>query len=96
MRSLTTVTVNPNPAALPGFGTLQNLVDAIAAFALLGCLAAAIIGGVVWAFGASSSNPAAAGKGQKMVAGAIVGSVVIGAAALLINFFYNTGATLTN
>ena len=94
MSWLSVVSFNPNPGALPGFGTFQSLVDAVAAFALLGCLVAAIIGGVAWAFGASSSNPAAASKGQKTVVGAVLGAVVIGASALLINFFYNTGQTL--
>jgi hypothetical protein len=94
VRVFSAVSVNPSPAALPGFGTLQSLVDAVAAFALLGCLAAAILGGVMWAFGASSSNPAAASKGQKTVGGAIIGAVIIGASAILINFFYNTGSSL--
>ena len=94
MRALLDVSVTPNPSAIIGFGTLQTLVNAIAAFALLGCLAAAIIGGVTWAFGASSSNVAAASKGQKTVAGSIVGALIIGAASILVNFFYHTGSTL--
>ena len=94
LRVLVDVSVNPNPSALPGFGTFQELVNAVAAFALLGCLAAAILGGVTWAFGASSSNVAAASKGQKTVGGAIIGALIIGASALLVNFFYHAGAAL--
>jgi hypothetical protein len=85
---------HPDPGGLPGFGTFTDLVNAIGAFALIGCLAAAILGGVTWAFGSSSSNAAAASKGQKMVVGAIVGAVVIGAASILIRTFYGIGTNL--
>ena len=85
------VDLNPNPSALPGFGTLQSLTNAVAAFGLLLCLLAAIIGAISWAFGASSSNAVTASAGKKAVGGAIAGAVIIGAAATLVNFFYNTG-----
>jgi hypothetical protein len=84
-------TPSPNPAALPGSATFQSLVNAVTWFALIGCLVAAIIGGVTWAFGASSTNAAAASKGQKTVAGAVIGAVIIGASSILINAFYNIG-----
>ncbi len=93
-RLLSDVTITPDPTGLPGFGTFQGLVNAVSSFALLACLAAAIIGGVMWAFGASSSNASAASKGQRTVAGAIVGALIIGAAAILINFFYHAGGAL--
>lgn len=85
---------SPDPHALPGWGTFHDLVNAVGAFAILGCVVAAIIGGVAWAFGASSSNVEARGKGQKTVAAAVIGAVVIGASSLLINFFYNAGVNL--
>ncbi len=88
------VTINPTNTGLPGFNTFQGMINGVAAFALLGCLAAAIIGGVIWAFGASSSNVSAASKGQKTVGGAVIGALIIGASAILINFFYNAGKAL--
>jgi hypothetical protein len=87
-------TWHPDPGGLPGIGTFSDLVNAIGYIALFCCLAAAILGGVTWAFGSSSSNAAAATRGQKMVVGAIAGAVVIGAANILIQRFYNIGVQL--
>jgi Family of unknown function (DUF6112) len=97
MRWLTDVfTPNPNPSALPGSATFQSLVNAVTWFALVACLVAVIIGAVTWAFGSSSTNAAAASKGQKTVAGGIIGAVIIGASSILINFFYHLGFTLSH
>jgi Family of unknown function (DUF6112) len=87
-------TPSPNPSALPGAQTFQSLVNAITWFALVACLVAVIIGGVTWAFGASSTNAAAASKGQKTVVGGIIGAVIIGASSILINAFYHIGFSL--
>jgi hypothetical protein len=89
-------TPDPNPAALPGSETFQSLVDAVTWFALVACLVAVIIGAVTWAFGSSSTNAAAASKGQKTVVGGIIGAVIIGASSILINFFYHLGFTLSH
>ncbi len=94
MHLLLDVSIRPDGSALPGFGTIQDLVNAASAFALLGCLAAAILGGVIWAFGATSSNVAAASKGQKTVVASGLGAAVVGAAAILVNFFYHMGQGL--
>ncbi len=88
------VSWTPNPSALPGFGTLQGITNAVGAYALLGCLVAIIGGGVAWAAGSSSANAQVAAMGKKTVAGAIVGALIIGASSILINFFYHTGQTL--
>src|SRR5690242_14439764 len=85
----TVFTPSPTPAALPGHQTFQELVNAVTWFALVTCAVAAIIGGVTWAFGASSTNAAAAGKGQKTVAGAVIGALINGAAAILNNWSYH-------
>ena len=94
IRNGTVFTPSPNPAALPGHQTFQELVNAVTWFALVACVVAAIIGAVTWAFGASSTNAAAASKGQKTVAGAVIGAIIIGASSILINWFYNLGFNL--
>jgi type IV secretory pathway VirB2 component (pilin) len=91
---LAAVTFTPGGNALPGGTTLQNMINTLGTFAMLACVAAAVIGGVMWAFGAASSNAASASKGQKTVGGAVIGALVIGAAAVLVNFFFNAGQTL--
>jgi hypothetical protein len=85
---------NPDPSAIPGSHTFRDLVNAVTWFALVACLVAVIIGAVTWAFGAGSTNAAAASKGQKTVAGGIIGAVIIGASSILINAFYHIGFTL--
>lgn len=94
MRFLMDVSWTPDPSALPGYNTFHDMVNAVGAFALLGCLVAALAGGVMWAFGSGSSNAASAAGGRKMVVGAIVGALVIGAASILINTFYGVGTHL--
>lgn len=92
----TVVNWSPSTTGLPGFSTLQTVTDTVGMFALLGCLLALIGGGVAWAAGSSSSNPAVAATGKKAVAGAIVGAIIIGAASYLINFFYTMGQGIHN
>lgn len=84
----------PDSTYLPGYTTFQHIVNALGAFCLLACVVAAIIGGVSWAFGATSSNVEAAKRGQKTVVGAIVGVVIIGAASILLRTFFSVGQNL--
>lgn len=89
------VSINPaNTSSLIGFSNLQGLTDAIAGFALLGCAIAAVVGALRWAFGAGSSNVVEASAGKKMVAGGIVGAIIIGATAAIISFAYTQGTLL--
>lgn len=85
------VDVNPDPTALPGGPQLQQLVNGIAAFALV-VLVAAIIGGAVWwATGAAQGNLAQISGGKRMVLIAVVGAILVGGAAALVNFFTALG-----
>lgn len=89
------VSINPtDTSSLIGFQTLQHVSNAVAGFALLGCAVAAVVGGARWAFGAGSTNVVEQAAGKKMVAGGVVGAVIIGAAATIINFAYTSGTQL--
>ncbi len=85
------VDVDPDPNALPGGPQLQQIVNGIAAFSLV-ILVGAIIGGAVWwAVGAAQGNYQQISGGKRTVLIAVVGAVLIGGAAALVNFFTALG-----
>jgi hypothetical protein len=86
-----TVNLNPTPTNLPGSAALQSLANGLAGWALIGSLIALVIGAALWAFGAHSQNMHQSMAGRRAVATAILAALLIGAAPLLINFFFNTG-----
>ena len=88
---LAQVSVSPNTGALPGGPQLQQVVDGLAAFALIGSVAGLIIAAVVWAFGAHSQNPHHAHVGKRGVMFAAGAAAVIGASAALVNFMVRLG-----
>lgn len=85
------VDVNPDPGALPGTQQLENLINGIAFWALLACVAAVIIGAGAWAFGSRAGHYGAVGNGKTLVAGGIIGGFLIGASAAIVNFFTQLG-----
>ena len=87
-----TVQVRPDPSALPGGAQWQQLVNGFAGFALLG-LAATTVGGAVWWAGAAASgnNYGGVAGGKRMVLISLVGALVVGASAALVNFFRALG-----
>jgi hypothetical protein len=85
------VKVNPKPSGLPGSKVLQDLVDGLAFWALLGCLAAMIIAAAVWAFAAHSNNHHYTANGRRGLVVAAAAALAIGASAALVNFFAQAG-----
>jgi Family of unknown function (DUF6112) len=85
---------NPNLAKLPGGGTLEALVNGVAGWALIGALAALVVGALAWAFGAHSHNVHQATSGRRAVLTSGAAALLIGAAPILINFFFNLGRHL--
>jgi hypothetical protein len=88
---LADVVLNPNPSSLPGAAMLQALVNGVASWALIGALAALLVGAVSWALGSHSHNvhQSMAGRRAVLVAGAA--ALLIGAAPHLINFVFHAG-----
>ncbi len=88
------VGLHPDMSGLPGGGTLQKLVDGLAGWALVGSLAALVIGALAWALGSHSHNvhQSMAGRRAVLVSGAA--ALLIGAAPVLINFFFAAGTHL--
>ena len=88
------VSLNPNPNALPGGQTLQTMADGFAAFALIAVLIAFVIGAAAWAVGSHVGNYRYAQTGKLATFSAVVAAVLIGGAAVIINFFYHAGGSL--
>jgi hypothetical protein len=88
------VKLTPSVNSLPGGGTLQALVNGVAGWALVGALAALVVGAVTWAFGSHSHNVHQAVAGRRAVLTSGAAALLIGAAPVLINFFFHVGLTL--
>src|SRR5688500_5110157 len=85
------VDVTPDPTALPGGDQLQQIVNGIAAFSLVVLVGAIIGGAVLWAAGSAQGNYQHIGGGKRMVLIAVVGAILVGGAAALVNFFTALG-----
>lgn len=86
--------LDPNLTGLPGGPPAQKLLNGLAGFALLACVAVVIIGAAQWGAGTRHSNSAHADAGKsRMLIGAI-GAFAVGAAAALVEFFFKSGSTV--
>ena len=88
------VSLHPSLSSLPGGGTLQQLVNGMAGWALLGSLAALVVGALAWAIGAHAHNVHQATSGRRAVLASASAALLIGAAPILINFFFHAGRVL--
>jgi Family of unknown function (DUF6112) len=88
------VVLNPTPTALPGSGTLQTIANGIAGWGLILALVAVVVGAVTWAFGSHSQNVHHAMTGRRTVLVASGAALLIGAAPILVNFFFRAGTGL--
>jgi len=89
--AVTNVKVDPKARGLPGSSVLQDMIDGLAFWALLGCLAAMILGAVVWAFAAHSNNHHYSASGRRGLLVAAAAALAIGASSALVNFFAEAG-----
>jgi hypothetical protein len=88
------VSVNPDPNALPGGEAGQKLLNGLAAFGLMACVGALLLGAAQWGFGSRSSNYSQADEGKARMLKGVGGAFGIGAAAAVINFFFNSGSAV--
>ena len=91
---LSDVSVRPDPTGLPGGPALQRLLNGLVFVGLLGCVAAVVAGGATWFVGAQSGNFTASMGGRRAVLAGLIGALVIGAAAALVNFFFTAGSAV--
>jgi uncharacterized protein DUF6112 len=88
------VKLSPTITALPGSAALQSIANGIAAWALIGALVALVLGAGLWAIGSHTQNMHQSSQGRRAVLTSLIAAVLIGAAPELINFFFNTGASV--
>ncbi len=91
---LADVTLNPDPAQLPGGGTLQQLTNGLGGWALVAALVGVLIGAGAWALGSHSQNYHQSFVGRRTVLVSALAALIIGAAPTLVNFFFHTGTGL--
>jgi len=91
---LADVSLNPDPSQLPGAGTLQQLTDGLGGWALMAALAGLVIGAAAWALGSHSQNYHQSFVGRRTVLISGFAALIIGAAPVVINFFFHTGSVL--
>lgn len=91
---LASVSVSPNPSGIPGGAAAQKILNGAAAFGLLACVGAVILGAAQWGFGSHSNNVSHADDGKRRMLKGVGGAFGIGAAAALINFFFDAGTAV--
>jgi len=94
LRYAAAVSVNPNPGGLPGGDAGQRLLNGLAAFGLMACVGAVLLGAAQWGLGSRSNNYSQADDGKARMLKGVGGAFGIGAAAAVINFFFNAGSTV--
>lgn len=77
--------------ALPGLATFKGLVLGLIPYALVACVAAFLVGAILWAVGAFGNNPQHSSKGKTTLAVALAASVLVGGAAYLVGWFNDRG-----
>ena len=87
----------PNPltgateTTLPGLVTFKGLVLGLIPYALVACVAAFLIGAILWAVGAFGHNPQHSSRGKTTLIVALVAALLVGGAAYLVGWFNELG-----
>ena len=88
------VHVNPNSNGLPGGTQIQQVLDGLAAWALLAALGGLLVSVIVWSVGSNGGNFHAVSRGKTGVLVCGAAAMVAGGAAPIINFFANLGSQI--
>jgi hypothetical protein len=83
-----TVVVNPTGVGAPGRQTIQDLLDWLGQYALWACVAAIIAGGGLFAWARRSGASSMAITGTALIAGGVVGTLLVGLAPEIVNTLY--------
>jgi Family of unknown function (DUF6112) len=86
--------ISPNTTGLPGISALQQMVGALLSVGLIACLAGLVLAAIFWAVGHHSANPSIAARGKAGVLVAVVASILVGGANVLVDFFVHAGGAL--
>jgi len=80
---------------LPGLATFKGLVLGLIPYALVACVAAFLIGAILWAVGAFGHNPQHSSRGKTTLIVALVAALLVGGAAYLVGWFHKVGETVS-
>jgi hypothetical protein len=89
------ISINPDRSKAPGIDALQDLVNGLAAYAVVAAVAAVLLGGIAWALGERMGLERASSLGKSGVIAGFGLAFLVGAAAAFVNFFLETGASAT-
>jgi hypothetical protein len=84
------IKVEPAPV-LPGSNLPQLIINGLAFFGIGGSAIGLVIGGACWGLGSMTANYGRADFGKRCTLYSIVGAIIVGAAAALINFAVDLG-----
>ena len=76
------------------FSGFESLDGGLMFYALLGCLAALVIGSAWWALGHHLASPHHTGRGKAAVGAALVGALLVGGGPALVEFFTGVGSRI--
>jgi Family of unknown function (DUF6112) len=88
---LAQVKLDPDPDKLPGGNVLADLTNGIAGFALIFCLVGLVVAAGLWALGSNSNNYSQSLIGKRAVVICAFAALLIGGAAAIINFAFESG-----
>lgn len=80
---------------LPGLATFKGLVLGLIPYALVACVAAFLIGAILWAVGAFGNNPQHSSRGKTTLIVALVAALLVGGAGYLVGWFNAVGQTVS-
>jgi hypothetical protein len=84
----------PNISDLPGGGTFRDLTNGLGGFVLVALLFGLLLAAGSWALGLGTGNIQLAERGKQGVVAAILIALLVGAAGILLGFFYGAGTNL--
>jgi hypothetical protein len=93
---LASVQVKPDETKAPGINALKDLVNGLAAYAIIAAVAAVLLGGIAWALGERMGLDRASSMGKSGVLAGFGLAFLVGAAAAFVNFFLATGSSASS
>jgi hypothetical protein len=94
MQAAAKVTVTPNVDGGPWSASFQKLLNLGAGLALLAGTASFLLGAALFGFGNRHQNYSQSANGKTLMLCSVVGMFAVGAAAAVVNFFYQSGTTV--
>ena len=86
------VTMTPDANGMPGGSLFQTLLNWGGQVALWGSLGSILVGAAVYGLGREAGNYGAASKGRALALGGVVGAILTGLAATVINLLYGAAS----